>query len=294
MRALHGNRSNRSAITMANATGALETLVNSALRGEDLLSYHRQLMQDTGLEAMYAGQHRSSQNWIGGSDYSPRGALFIPPPPEEVSALMADLLQFSRRTDLPTLPQAAIAHAQFESIHPFGDGNGRTGRALLSVILRHRGHTQHTTVPIAAALAAARDEYFAALTTYREGEAGPIVSLMATSAQISARESRATAARLSQLPDEWRLQAGNPRGDSALGRLIEQLCETPVITSTTAADIAGASAAAAHRALGRLVETGIVRELTGRRRHQIWGASAVLHELDDLAFRIAERVRGDL
>ena len=79
---------------------------------------------------------RTVQNWIGGSDYSPRDALYVPPPPDTVHAYMNDLTEFANRTDIPVLIQAAIAHAQFESIHPFTDGNGRIGRALINTIFR--------------------------------------------------------------------------------------------------------------------------------------------------------------
>ena len=83
------------------------------------------------------GEVRRSQNWIGGSDYSPRDALYVPPPPDTVHAYMDDLMEFANRTDIPVLIQAAVAHAQFESIHPFTDGNGRIGRLLVTLLLEH-------------------------------------------------------------------------------------------------------------------------------------------------------------
>lgn len=86
-----------------------------------------------------AGVVRARQNWIGGSSYNPCGAAFVPPPPETLDALLGDLLAYVNGDDHPALVQAAIAHAQFETIHPFADGNGRTGRALIHVILRRRG-----------------------------------------------------------------------------------------------------------------------------------------------------------
>ncbi|MDP9738069.1 Fic family protein [Curtobacterium sp. 260] len=108
------------------------------------------------------------QNWIGGGR-TPRDADHVPPPPEFVPSLMADLFAFLARDDLHPVAQAAIAHAQFESIHPFTDGNGRTGRALVAAVLRHRGATRTASPPVSSVLVAERARYFQHLTQYREG-----------------------------------------------------------------------------------------------------------------------------
>src|SRR5438874_7211021 len=103
-----------------------------------LLEIHRRLLVGTRLESQ-AGRIRTEQNWIGGSDYNPCSAAFVPPPPELVPELLADLCSFCNEDSLPAVAQAAMAHAQFETIHPFVDGNGRTGRALIHMLLRRRG-----------------------------------------------------------------------------------------------------------------------------------------------------------
>src|SRR5256885_1845595 len=103
-----------------------------------LLTFHQRLLGNT-RQARLAGRLREKQNWIGGSDYNPCSAAFIPPPPELVPDLMEDLCAFCTSETLPAVAQAAIAHAQFETIHPFADGNGRTGRALIQLVLRRRG-----------------------------------------------------------------------------------------------------------------------------------------------------------
>ena len=140
------------------------------------------------------------QNWIGGSDFSPRGALYIPPPPETVPGYMDDLVTFADRGDMPALLQAAIAHAQFESIHPFTDGNGRIGRALINTILRRRGATTRVVVPLASALVARRENYFDALGSYRSGDLAPLAGIFVRSTRIAAAESRITAQRLHETP----------------------------------------------------------------------------------------------
>ena len=114
---------------------------------------------------------RTEQNWIGGRGSSPRDAVFIPPPPDRVPALLHDLIAFVNLDDLPAVAQAAVAHAQFETIHPFGDGNGRAGRCLIHVILRRRGVSPRLTPPISVVLATNAKDYIAGLTDFREGRA---------------------------------------------------------------------------------------------------------------------------
>ncbi|CCQ15682.1 putative uncharacterized protein [Rhodococcus sp. AW25M09] len=121
---------------------------------------HQFLMAPDFYTAKDIGALCDVQNWIGGSDYTTSNALYVPPPPDLVPELMDDLLVFANRTDMPIIAQAAIAHAQFESIHPFTDGNGRVGRALISAILRRRGLTRRITVPLALAMLADTTRYF--------------------------------------------------------------------------------------------------------------------------------------
>jgi Fic family protein len=116
------------------------------LRLKDVLDIHRVLMLATTTPRI-AGELRERQNWIGGNAYNPGRADFVPPPPEHVKGLMNDLVAFMNRTDLPPVVQAAIAHAQFETIHPFADGNGRVGRALIHVVLRRRGLAPRSSRP---------------------------------------------------------------------------------------------------------------------------------------------------
>ncbi|HEY5879933.1 MAG TPA: Fic family protein [Nakamurella sp.] len=120
-RALHGIRANASATSMVAATGALESMIGSIRPGgrielSQLLAAHRVLMSGDAHDSGYVGRIRDVQNWIGGSDHSPRGALYVPPPPERVPAYLDDLVEFVNRDDLPALVQAAVGHAQFESI----------------------------------------------------------------------------------------------------------------------------------------------------------------------------------
>src|SRR5450830_737789 len=155
-RAMHGIRSSESATSMVAATTAITQMVDRAsdegvITLDAILAAHLALMKDDPRDGRYGGQLRTVQNWIGGSDFTPRGAVHVPPPPDTVPVYMVDLLKFANRDDVNPIAQAATVHAQFESIHPFTDGNGRIGRALINAILRRRGLTTTTVTPLASA-----------------------------------------------------------------------------------------------------------------------------------------------
>ena len=291
-RALHGVRNNSSAVSMVAATSALASMIEDVARYgrielAAITSAHEALMRDEPAEASHAGRPRTMQNWIGGSDHSPRGALYVPPPPAMVQRYLDDLLAFANRNDLPVLVQAAIAHAQFESIHPFTDGNGRIGRALINSVLRRRGATTRVVVPLASALVAHRDRYFDVLNAYRRGEVRPLLAIFAESSRIAASESRHTATRLSEIPEEWRSLVGSARGGSAAARLLAVLPSRPILSSEDACAVVDAPRSSVFAAINRLRDAGILRPLTDRKRDQIWGAALILDELDDLGMRIA-------
>lgn len=295
-RALHGSRRNPSAVAMVAATDALRTMIQTVHRTGQIdlsliLQAHRLLMIDDTAERTFAGALRTMQNWIGGSDHSPRNALFVPPPPDLVPGCLADLVQFMARDDLPALVQAALAHAQFESIHPFTDGNGRIGRALINAVLRRRRATSKVVAPIASALLSGREHYFDLLTSYRRGEITDLIGTFANAAAVAAAQSKVTAARLAVLPAQWREMAGQPRQGSAMTAVLASLPGHPIVTAEELIALTGSSRSSVFDAVSRLVEAGILRPLTDRKRDQVWAAADILAELDDLDHRIAAQMR---
>ncbi|MGH3735659.1 MAG: Fic family protein [Micromonosporaceae bacterium] len=296
-RALHGVRANSSAVSMVASTRSLNDLIRSVRGGADIelrsiRRAHRLLMQDDPAEHAYAGRFRDMQNWIGGSDYSPRGAMYVPPPPGTVADYMEDLVSFANRSDLNVLVQAAVAHAQFESIHPFTDGNGRVGRALINTVLRRRGVTERVVVPIASAIVARREAYFDALGAYRVGDATPLISSFAVGSTIAAEESRVTAQRLALMPEQWREAAGRPRAGSAAARILDTLLDEPIVSAEVAEQRVGGATSTVYAAVNRLHEAGVIRPLTRRTRNQVWVAASLADELEDLGVRIAARTQG--
>jgi Fic family protein len=290
-KAIAGGRASDDAKSQLAAVRALTELVDTANTGPitlpAILQAHRLLMEPDPY-ADNPGALRSAQNWVGGSDYSPIGAAYVPPPPEMVPALMDDLLVFAGRTDVPILAQAAIAHAQFESIHPLTDGNGRIGRALISAILRRRGLTRRVTVPLASAMLADTDLYFRQLTDYRRGEAIPLIGYVAHAALHASEAAEESAARLAKLPQRWR-DATRPRANSADEALLDRLLDVPIFNADTAQQITGTTDASTYKALNRLTEAGVLELLSSGARNRIWAASDVLAELDTLSATIGRR-----
>lgn len=292
-KAVAGGKASNEAQSQLAAVRALLALVESAACGPvdaaAVLEAHRLLMAPDPY-ADNPGAWRSVQNWIGGSDYSPVGAVYVPPPPELVGDLMADLLVFAGRTDLPILAQAAISHAQFESIHPFTDGNGRIGRALISAILRRRGLTRRVTVPLASAMLADTDHYFTQLTAYRRGDAQKFVAYVSGAALHASEAAEESAARLAGLPTRW-CDIARPRANSADEALINNLLDVPIFNADTAQGITGTTDASTYKALNRLTDSGILEVLSTGARNRIWAASDVLEELDVLSAVIGRRTK---
>jgi len=205
-----------------------------------------------------------------------------------VPDLMADLVRFSRRTDLPLLSQAAIAHAQFETIHPFPDGNGRTGRALIHAMLRGHGLTRNVTVPVSAGLLTDTSGYFDALTAYREGDPSAIVRKLAEATFAAVTNGRQLVRELRSIRNGWDGRLTARRGATAW-RLVDVLLRQPVIDTPTVARELDVTPQNALRAITPLVHAGILEEFTGFARNRMWQCREVLDALDDFATRAGRR-----
>jgi Fic family protein len=217
-----------------------------------------------------AGVVRTKQNWIGRHPHTPRDASFVPPPPEQVEPLLEDLCGFMNREDLPALVQAAIAHAQFETIHPFADGNGRVGRCLIHSILRRRGLAARYVPPISLILASRRQQYIAGLVQYREGEVDEWCEFFCDATAYAAREAERLADDVATLQKQWMERLGSPRKDSSAWAIVEALPAHPVIDVPTAARLAAVSDVAAGRALNRMEQLGILQNIGERQRGRTW------------------------
>jgi len=257
-----------------------------ALRLEDILAVHRTLMLAT-TTPQIAGVLRTRQNWIGGNAYNPGRADFVPPPPGRVRGLVDDLVAFMNRTDLPTVVQAAIVHAQFETIHPFADGNGRVGRALIHVILGRRGLAPRYVPPVSLVLAADAKAYVAGLTAYREGRPDDWIDLFAIAIGRAAAKASDLARRLAGLQTRWRERSGTPRRHSSAEALIVALPAHPILTVATGQTLLGRSKQAVNEAIAVLVESGVLRPITLARRNRAWEARELFDLIDDVERELA-------
>ncbi len=246
---------------------------------EHLLELHRLLFEGTRDEQL-GGLLREEQNWIGGAASSPRNAEFISPPYELVPELLDDLCTFSNRADIPAVIQAAIAHAQFETIHPFHDGNGRVGRALILIILRRRAIAPRYLPPVSLALAGEKDRYVAGLTSWRNGDEEDWYTVFIDAVYRAATGAREFAGRVAGRQRHGIEQAGNPRRGSGPLRLIALLPSQPIINVKTAAQLLGGSEERARLAILRLEQAGVLRQTAVGRRNRAWECDGLFDLLD--------------
>ncbi len=249
-----------------------------------IVEIHRVLMARAS-NSNIAGRVREQQNWIGGNDYNPCGAAFVPPPPEEVTRLLGDLVRFADDDALPPIVQAAFAHAQFETIHPFEDGNGRTGRALIQILLVRRGLASTFVPPISIVFAQRKDAYIGGLTSYREDRLADWIESFAGAAARAATLASRYLDRVRALQDDWRgrLRAnGPPRADAAAWSVIDVLPAHPVLTVPVGVAASGRTKPAVTNAVDQLVRCGVLLPLGASTRNRAWEAQGLLDLIEGL------------
>lgn len=277
--------------TKANATTvlgnvhAMETAiaVSGQVSLQSILDMHRALLKSDRMMASEAGRLREQQVWIGPGGSGPLLADFVPPTHPRVPSAMEDLVEFIAREDLPVLVQAAVAHAQFETIHPFADGNGRTGRALVHAILKEKGLVTTSVIPISAGLLVDIGAYFAALEAFRSGDAGPIIAQFTRAARFASLSGKRLMDELLSVLDEMEQSLAGVRRDSSAWTLLPILVAQPVVNLSFVAIALGTNQMTAIRAVDTLVDRGILGEVTGRRRNRVWQQAGVLSVLDAFA-----------
>ena len=260
---------------------ALDTAENISV--DSILAMHRELTR--GLQ-QDSGMLRTEWVWIKGD--SPVTADYVAPHHERVPAALEDLVTFMNRRDIDPLAQAAIAHAQFETIHPFTDGNGRTGRALISSLLRARGVTQHVTLPISSGLLHDTEGYIQALTDYRAGDAEPIVKLFSRAINQALLNVEWLAQDIENLQQQ--ILATAQRKTPLLRSLTDLCCTEPAFTAHMVEEHTQGSRASVYRLLNRMVELQILREERVKIQGQkVWTVPALNRALDDFAARAGRR-----
>lgn len=284
-----GRRVSRTVAEVIGNIDAMQLAIEDAIAEprltiDDIVRVHRALMQKSDRPGI-AGQVRTEQNWIGGNDYNPCGAQFVPPPPELVPGLLRDLVEFCNDDALSPLVQAAIAHAQYETIHPHVDGNGRTGRALIQIILRRRGLAPHYVPPISVVLAANKERYIEGLEEYRSEGFSRWLEIFSTSAARSAQLASTYLREVANLQDRWRTRLerhGRVRRDAAAWQLIDALPSTPILTVAVGVARIHRSKPAVNAAVDQLVEAGVLAPISQSSRNRAWEAVGLLDLLSQL------------
>lgn len=283
-----GDTSRRNATEIVANTNAMTAAIALAdqLDAPAILAMHAALLEEH--DPKIAGRWRDAQVWVGSSNYGPHTARFVPPHHTRVVAAIDDLVRFMRRDDLPVLTQAAIAHAQFETIHPFPDGNGRTGRAIVHCLLRGKRLTRHVTVPISAGLLTDTERYFDALTAYRTGDIQPIIERFAEASFDSIVNGRELGTELGAIRAAWS-DSIMSRRQAIVWRALDVVLRHPVLDNALVMRELDVSAMGAEAALTELVEIGALKEVTGGRRNRRYAALQVLAALDAFAERAGRR-----
>jgi Fic family protein len=286
-----GGKAAPNALEVLANIDAMELAVNEAAAVEpftlpEIVAIHRRLMERALNAERIAGQIRTNQNWVGGNDYNPCGADFVPPPPELVPDLLDDLCNATNDDRLPPVVQAALVHAQFETIHPFADGNGRAGRALIHVILKRREVAPAYVPPISVIMAGDRDRYIDGLTRFRGDRVAEWVEQFAAVARAAATLAEAYLREVRELSAAWRARLsawpGRPRSDAAAWAVIDILPGHPVISAPVAAAAAGRSKPQIYQALEQLEAAGVLVRLSASRRNRSWEAVGLLDVLERL------------
>lgn len=245
----------------------------------EIIGIHHRLMERADNNQL-AGRIRTQQNWIGGNDYNPCGADFVPPPPEDVIPLLKDLCLAVNDDRLPALVQAALVHAQFETIHPFEDGNGRTGRALIHVVFKRRGLAPNYVPPISVALAASKSRYIASLASFRGNDLSHWIGHFAAATSKAAHLAQAYVMAAAGLTAKWRERLastpGPPRADAAAWAIIDILPAHPIITPPVAIAVTGRARAAIYNGFEQLEAAGVLLPRSAAQRSRAWEAAGLL------------------
>lgn len=260
-----------------------------------ILGIHRTLCLPTKIKR-FAGVVRDRQNWIGGNSYNPLGAEYVPPAPEHVMDLLDDIAAYCNDETIAPVLQAALAHAQFESVHPFIDGNGRTGRALIHLILRRRGLAPNLVPPISLVLATHAKSYVRGLSGFRSLDSDPKgtrnginewVSFFAGACISACDEAAEFENRAARLQANWREALGGVRANSTLDLLLRELVGMPLFSVKTAAAITGRTPTATASAITRCLKAGFVIQAKAQKRNRSFEVPEVINEFNIFERRLA-------
>ncbi|MDE0067648.1 MAG: Fic family protein [Acidimicrobiaceae bacterium] len=260
----------------------LELLSELPLSGRLIRNVHQELMTGTRGQERTPGEFRKSQNWVGPAGCTLETAAFVPPSPDDLGTAIRDLEVYLNDSDDPPLVLAGLAHAQFETIHPFLDGNGRIGRLLITLLLVQRGALSRPLLYLSLFLKQNRLEYYDRLNAVRtHGDWEGWLKFFLTGVNSTASDAVRVAGELSALTDEHRRIATSENFGKYGWPLLNLLAEQPILTIKYATAKLGATSTTIGSLFDRLVELGLVVEITGHRRNRVYRYSPFLDILAD-------------
>ncbi|MGH2923013.1 MAG: Fic family protein [Solirubrobacterales bacterium] len=251
---------------------------SKSLNLEDMLAIHRTLAIVPPLDRI-AGRLREEQGWIGGD--SPPDADYVGPPHSEVRLLVEDLCTFMNRDDLSPVAQAAIAHAQFELIHPFGDGNGRVGRCLIHVLFRRRDLATRYVPPVSLVLGANKDAYIAGLQNFRKGKIDRWVAQFSLAVESASQHATNFSSQVAKLQSKWIKRAQPLRADATARLIVDLLPSFPFISAAIVEERTGRSRVASIDGLERLAEADVLTRHRNQRKGDTWEAKELFTLLNE-------------
>lgn len=286
-----GARSSRNAGDIAANTAAMRAALDLSqnLSTGSMREMHAVLMKHQPQHT--PGHWRDQPVWIGTRSDSPVGATFVAPHHDRVPVLMEDLAVFINDAGVRPLVSVAVGHAQFETIHPFTDGNGRTGRALAQSMLRHRRVTRNVAVPVSAGLLADVEGYHAALTAYRAGDVDPIIEAFAAASLRAVNNARQLVSEIDQIKESWK-QRLQVRSNSNAWKILDLLARRPVLDATAAAEEIGVARPNVYAPLKLVVDAGIAKQKSEHQRGMFWRSDEILGAIDAFAARAGRRSAG--
>jgi Fic family protein len=252
--------SDQQAHRIVNSIHVMSDVISDAEKGvtaQDFDRWHARLFE--GVPVMFeSGVVRAKQNWIGTRTDTPVGADFVPAPPECLEEVLSDLASFLNRVDVAPLTQAAVTHAQFETIHPYPDGNGRIGRALVYRSWAYRGVSTTINPPVSRILVENRERYIDGLTAYRDGDLDRWLVFFFDVVHSAVSYTRSLAIKLAELADHWQERLGGTHDDSLARRVVRELSTTPVLSAVEVAQRYDVTERGARAALDDLVERNVL------------------------------------
>ena len=243
-----------------------------------ILDVHRSLINWSG--ESFGGELRQEQVWVGGTAYSPHGAQYVPPAWSRVEEYLADIIAFANRDDIDPIAQAAVVHAQFETVHPFIDGNGRTGRTLLHKMLRRAGVLSCATLPVSAGLLHNIDSYMESLAAYQQGDPVAVVEQLVDALELALVVGRLVAMRIDAVMEEW-TQRFTERKGSSIYRLPPLLAVQPVVSTAYVAERLDITPRASQNLVNRACEYGVLRPIGNRHRGTYYQADGLIDVLEE-------------